>query len=179
MLGFEEIHRFAICAGVLSLMSLTGCGSGGGGDSAPTLAGGSGISISASPVGGNDASAETVAAAPPTSSSSGASDVVADVDVATAPEPVVDVVVAASVISWVPPFFREDGDFLSLQDVQGYRVYYGLEQGDYQSRLDVDGGVTAELDLADLPSGQYYLVITSIDSDGRESLYSEEFSITL
>lgn len=185
MVGIEKNRCFLVCAGLLAFLSLTACGSSGGGDAATALVGGGGNSISASPAGGNeltvinDGVTDTVSGG-----GSGAIDPAVDTGSSadtgsSGQDPVVDAVVAATVVSWEPPFFREDGSFLSLVDVQGYRVYYGSAPGDYQERIDIDGGLTAEVDLAGLPSGVYYLVVTSIDAQGRESLYSEEFSITL
>jgi len=78
-------------------------------------------------------------------------------------------------VTWVAPILREDNSPLSSNI--SYRIYYGTEAGDYQNRVDVNSGTNAQIN--DLPSGTYYLVVTAIDADGRESLYSPEVAINL
>jgi hypothetical protein len=56
----------------------------------------------------------------------------------------------------------------------GFRIYYGTTPGDYLLTIAVSDAYIDEIAL-DVPAGTYYLVITSIDVDVRESTYSEEF----
>lgn len=84
-------------------------------------------------------------------------------------------------VSWSAPFSREDDSALALSEIEGYRVYYGLASGDYQREIDVSSvGPNGIVTLDDLSVGTtYYMVITTYDTDGRESLFSEEVSITV
>jgi len=82
-------------------------------------------------------------------------------------------------VSWSAPLFREDGTDLALRDIAEYRVYYGTETGDYQNQEVIDGHSTLEVQLSGVPSGTYYVVVTAVDADGRESIYSAEVVITV
>jgi hypothetical protein len=82
-------------------------------------------------------------------------------------------VVTGSVnLSWTAPSQREDGKALSLGEIKGFRIYYGVSPGEYPIQIDIDGGNTNENTL-NMATGTYYFVLTTIDMDGRESGYSE------
>lgn len=87
--------------------------------------------------------------------------------------------VNGTVVTWARPEAREDGTQLSVEDIKGYRIYYGAEQGRYQGQIDIDNGAVEERKLNGIPSGVYFLVITAIDVEGRESLYSSEIRLMI
>jgi hypothetical protein len=76
-------------------------------------------------------------------------------------------------LSWTAPVAREDEAPISMVEIAGFRIYYGTTPGDYQQTIDVNDAYIDEIAL-DVPAGTYYLVMTTIDVDGRESTYSEE-----
>jgi len=76
-------------------------------------------------------------------------------------------------LSWVAPVEREDGTPISMAEIAGYRIYYGDTEGDYSNEVDVSDGDTMQVTLRDLPAGTYYIVLTTLDMDGRESIHSE------
>jgi hypothetical protein len=76
-------------------------------------------------------------------------------------------------LSWVAPVEREDGTPISMSEIAGYRIYYGETEGDYINEVDVHDRDTMQFTLKDLPEGTYYIVVTALDMDGRESRYSE------
>lgn len=80
--------------------------------------------------------------------------------------------VFAGSLSWVAPTEREDGSLLSPDEIAGYRVYWGAETENYQNQINVEGNTTSI--EYDFPIGDTFLVVTTIDTDGRESLYSIE-----
>jgi hypothetical protein len=82
-------------------------------------------------------------------------------------------------LSWVAPSEREDDTGLSLSEITGYRIYYGTETRNYQNQFNVDDSSAEQAQIVDIPKGVYYLVMTTIDSDGRESSYSSEVVITV
>lgn len=84
---------------------------------------------------------------------------------------------AINSLSWTAPAEREDNQPLSLSEIAGYRIYYGTAQGDYQNEIDVNDGSAEGYTFSDLPKGTYYIVVTTYDTDGRESLYSPEITI--
>ena len=77
-------------------------------------------------------------------------------------------------LSWVAPAEREDGTPISMAELAGYRVYYGTSAGNYTTQVDINNGSTMNVTLSGLATGTYYIVVTAIDVDGRESVYSQE-----
>ncbi len=82
-------------------------------------------------------------------------------------------------LSWVAPAEREDNSALSLSAIAGYKVYYGTSQGQYANSITINDSDAVGYTIVDLPAGTYYLVVTTIDTDGRESQQSSEVNITL
>jgi hypothetical protein len=77
-------------------------------------------------------------------------------------------------LSWTAPVTRADGSPISLSEIGGYSVYYGQDTGSYPDSLEIEGGHNTSVTITDLPQGTYYLVLTTRDTDGRESGYSTE-----
>ena len=63
-------------------------------------------------------------------------------------------------------------------NIAGYRVYYGLESGNYTETLDVSYQVKAEL-TGLLVGETYYSAVTAYNTSGLESDYSNEISFTV
>jgi hypothetical protein len=82
-------------------------------------------------------------------------------------------------MSWVAPAEREDGTPLALSEISGYRIYYGTKSGVYQGQIYIDDGSATQKQLSGIPSGTYYAVVTTIDTEGRESQYSSEIVVTI
>ena len=80
-------------------------------------------------------------------------------------------------ISWPRPSTREGGGGLAASDISGYRVYYGSKPGEYQEFIEVSGANSLQLTLQSIPAGTYYVAITTVDTKGRESLFSKEFTV--
>ena len=76
---------------------------------------------------------------------------------------------------WTAPVSREDGTpFDASTEVGEYRIYHGMVSGDYQNQISVAGNTLyADLDFEELPL-PLFVVMTTVDNDGRESVYSEE-----
>lgn len=75
-------------------------------------------------------------------------------------------------LSWSAPQTRADGSPMSLAEIDGYRVYYGSVPGNYTDSVDVTNGASTSVTVSDVPVGDYYVVITTYDSAGRESAQS-------
>ena len=90
-------------------------------------------------------------------------------------------VTSSGTLSLVAPSQREDGTALSMSEIQAYRIYYGSISRDYHGAVDIEDGGATSVNVTDLgiPSGTYYIAITVIDTDGRESRYSTEVSASL
>ena len=85
----------------------------------------------------------------------------------------------ATTMSWVAPSEREDGTPLALSEIAGYRIYYGPTAGEYPYHFDITDSLAIQTKLQNLPSGHYIFVITTLDTDGRESAYSKGISVSI
>jgi hypothetical protein len=74
-------------------------------------------------------------------------------------------------LGWEPPTENVDGS--PLEDLAGYRIYYGQFSGSYTDELAVSDPDTSQYDVP-LPSGSYYFAMTALDVEGNESAYSNE-----
>lgn len=79
-------------------------------------------------------------------------------------------------VSWAVPDGREDGTGLLSNEIAGYRIYYGADSGEYETPVYIEGGSTEQGEVI-VPVGKYYVVVTTVDTDGRESQYSPETSL--
>ena len=73
-------------------------------------------------------------------------------------------------LSWTPPTQNMDGSYLT--DLAGYNIYYGLTQGQYSHRINIDNPGIATYVVTDLAPSTYYFVATSFNTSGVESPYS-------
>ena len=80
-------------------------------------------------------------------------------------------------LSWIAPVARTDETALALSEIAGYTVYYGTSMGNYSDSLIINDGSATVVTITDLPVGIYYLVLTTRDTDGRESEYSSMATI--
>ena len=76
---------------------------------------------------------------------------------------------------WDVPTSTQDNR--PMADVAGYNIYYGTSAQRYAKVLDV--GNVREYTLKDLPAGTYYISVTSYDSAGNETEFSEEVTKTV
>ena len=75
-------------------------------------------------------------------------------------------------LSWTAPAARSDGTSLSLSEIAGYRIYYGVSPGSYPNSIDVANATQTKV-VNNIPVGTYYVVITTRDTGVRESGYSQ------
>jgi len=76
-------------------------------------------------------------------------------------------------LSWQAPVSRSDGSAISPGEIRSYRIYFGLNSGEYVSVYEITDGSTQVI-LQGVPPGDYFVVVTAVDGQGRESAYSEE-----
>ncbi|MEQ8859922.1 MAG: hypothetical protein RIC56_14865 [Pseudomonadales bacterium] len=74
-------------------------------------------------------------------------------------------------LSWEPPTENVDGS--PLNDLAGYRIYYGTGSRDYSDQVAINSGGVTSQDVV-LATGSYYFAMTAMDVDGNESGYSNE-----
>lgn len=84
---------------------------------------------------------------------------------------------------WDPPTTNADGTV--LDDLKGYRAYWGLSSRNYGFSMDVvacaacpspSGSISETLCLGSLPSGMIFFAVTALDISRNESAYSNEVS---
>ena len=73
-------------------------------------------------------------------------------------------------LSWTPPTENVDGSYLT--DLAGYNIYYGLTEGQYSERINIDNPGIATYVVTNLTPNTYYFVATSYNTAGVESPYS-------
>jgi len=82
-------------------------------------------------------------------------------------------------LSWAAPVEREDNAPISLSEIAGFKVYFGTVQGQYTNNIVINDGSAVGHTLTSLPVGDtYYFVLTTLDTEGRESQFSPEVVIT-
>ncbi len=81
----------------------------------------------------------------------------------------------SATLAWSAPTTNTDGT--PLTDLAGYKVYYGTSSGNYTQSINI-GNVTTYT-VSNLSPGTYYFSVTSYDSSGIESTYSNEVSKTI
>lgn len=81
-----------------------------------------------------------------------------------------------AVLSWTPPTEYEDNTLLPANEIQSYKVYYGLASGGpYTSTVTVAGNVNS-VTVSSLTKGVWYFVVTTVATNGLESAYSTQVS---
>jgi hypothetical protein len=79
---------------------------------------------------------------------------------------------------WTAPVTREDGAPMSLAEIGGFRIYYGKSVAGYRKAADITDGTATTAIMTDVPAGNYFIVMTTYDTEGRESRFSSEVSKT-
>ncbi len=82
-------------------------------------------------------------------------------------------------LSWVAPSEREDASPILLSEIAGYRIYFGTKQGSYNNTIEISDSTAMSYVFTKLTTGTYYIVLTTYDTDGRESQYSTEVMVSV
>ncbi len=77
-------------------------------------------------------------------------------------------------VHWLPPATNEDGS--PLNDLAGYRIYYGTSSGNYSKKIEITGTTTLTYTLNNLPANTYFATVTALDKLGNESQKAPEGS---
>jgi len=77
------------------------------------------------------------------------------------------------------PVEREDGSALPQIEIEGFAVYCGLTIGNYDTRTFFPGSTmpTTSWVIESAPAGTSYCVVGTVDTDGRESAYSNHVTL--
>ncbi len=82
-----------------------------------------------------------------------------------------------ALLSWNAPTSNEDGT--ALNDLAGYKIYYGTAPGNYTETIDVKDPALSSYQINNLTSATWYFVMTAYNSANIESTYSTEVSKTI
>lgn len=87
-------------------------------------------------------------------------------------------VAAGSVsVSWVAPTHNDDGSVLT--DLASFRIHYGKSPGNYSEQILIDNpGITTYV-VENLTPDTYHFAATAINSEGVESDFSGEATVTV
>ncbi|NOZ38309.1 MAG: hypothetical protein GXP11_09665 [Gammaproteobacteria bacterium] len=84
-------------------------------------------------------------------------------------------------LSWMAPSGRADNVTpIALNEIAGYNIYYKIATGNYSDQApiyvdDSNNVANVQVRVEDIPlqPGTYSVVVTTIDIDGRESVFSD------
>jgi hypothetical protein len=76
----------------------------------------------------------------------------------------------SATLSWTAPTQNEDGS--ALEDLAGYKLYWGTSSGVYPNSVTIDTIGTTTYVVENLSPGTYEFVATAYNTSGVESRYS-------
>lgn len=82
-------------------------------------------------------------------------------------------------LNWTAPSQREDNSAIALSEIASYNISYGTTSGVYTSTVSITDSSAVSHTFTNFTSDTYYFVITTIDTDGRESQYSAAYNISI
>ncbi len=82
-----------------------------------------------------------------------------------------------ALLSWNAPTSNQDGSVLN--DLAGYRIYFGTAPGKYTQTIDVRNPALTRYRIDKLTSATWYFAMTAYNSANIESAYSREVSKTI
>jgi hypothetical protein len=80
-------------------------------------------------------------------------------------------------VTWSPPTTNTDGS--PLTNLAGYKVYWGTQQGNYSSSVTLNNPGLTSYVVTNLTPGTWYFTVTSLNSQGVESSFSNAASKTI
>lgn len=89
------------------------------------------------------------------------------------PQPEPEVVIGNANLSWTIPSKRENGDSISVSELNHYEVYYTSESGK-SNTVKVSNPSQTSLTVKDLEADTYYFAMAAVDKDGIFSELSNE-----
>lgn len=87
------------------------------------------------------------------------------------------VATGSATVTWSPPTTNTDGS--PLTNLAGYKVYWGTQQGNYSSSVTLNNPGLTSYVVTNLTPGTWYFTVTSLNSQGVESSFSNAASKTI
>ena len=85
--------------------------------------------------------------------------------------------VGSASLSWLPPTQNTDGS--SLTNLGGYRIYYGTDQSNLGSSIQVTNAGLTSYTVGNLQPGTYFFAVAAYTTDGVEGVKSGVGSKTI
>ena len=83
-------------------------------------------------------------------------------------------------LSCTQPIAREDNTPLAFGEIAQNTFYVGTATGNYTDTIpNLPPTCSLTVDATAVADGNYYYVVTVVDTDGRESTYSQEIVVTV
>jgi hypothetical protein len=105
------------------------------------------------------------------------SDGTATTSLATFSIQVVGTATGSATLSWTPPTQNSDGS--PLNNLAGYKVYWGTQQGNYPNSATIANPGIATYVVDQLAPAQWFFVVTAYSATGTESGFSNTASKTV
>ncbi len=86
---------------------------------------------------------------------------------------VVATAVGSATLSWTPPTQREDGTHLPVNELGGYRIYWGTSPNQLNQSVTLNGPSLTTYVVEPLTPNTWYFAITALDTSGLESTRSD------
>lgn len=83
----------------------------------------------------------------------------------------------SATLSWAPPTQNEDGT--ALTDLAGYKIYYGVSEGNYPNEITINNPGVSSYVVDNLSPDTYFFVSTAFNTSGVESDHSNVASKTV
>lgn len=77
-----------------------------------------------------------------------------------------------ALVTWSQPTKNVDGS--DLNDLAGYRIYYGRNRGVYDNTISINNEFMSSYLIDNLGASDWYFAMTAFNSQGIESVYSVE-----
>ena len=90
---------------------------------------------------------------------------------------VVGTATGSATLSWTPPTQNTDGS--ALNNLAGYKVYWGTSQGNYSNSVTIANPGLATYVVSQLTPAQWHFAVTAYSATGFESGYSNSVSKTI
>ena len=107
----------------------------------------------------------------------GVSDGQADVYLTPYRVEVVATALGTVTLSWASPTTRSDGS--PLVDLAGFRIFWGMDQGDYSNSVEIGNPGISSYVVEQLTPGRWFFTMSAFDSTGVDSPSSGVASTTI
>ena len=89
----------------------------------------------------------------------------------------VNAATGSATLTWTPPTLNDDGSVLN--DLSGYRIYYGTSANNLSTRIEVNDATASSYVVTNLGPGTYFFGATAVNGAGAESDMSQIASKTI